>query len=95
MFSFRSELQFSRCVGSRPALLPVVLWAALALLAANAAHAIDGNYASPYASQWDTRSTAAMLPDETLLGLLLLALNVLAALFFFFRDRRRRRRQSS
>lgn len=67
----------------------------LGLLIGIEASAIDGNYSSPYASQWDTRSVGATIPDETLLGMLLLTLNACAAAFFLLRDTLRRRRQTA
>lgn len=53
--------------------------------------AVDGNYASPYASQYDSRSTGASVPGITWLGLLLLFVNATAAAVFAFRHRRRDR----
>jgi len=64
----------------------------IGLLLAQHAVAVDGNYSSPYASQWDNRSSAASIPDATLLGVLLVFLNLVAATFFFLRDMLRRRR---
>lgn len=68
---------------------------AVGLLIAGEANAVDGNYSSPYASQWDTRGAGAAVPNETIVGALLLVLNTLAATIFSLRDRRRRRRQAS
>ncbi len=62
------------------------------LLISADAVAIDGNYASPYASQYDTRAMTATIPNETLLGILLLLINLCAATFFALRDNIRRRR---
>lgn len=56
--------------------------------------AIDGNYSSPYASQYDSRSIGARIPNETLVGVLLLMFNVLAVAYFTLRDKFRRRRQT-
>ena len=56
------------------------------------AAAIDGNYVSPYQAQWDSRSGAASLPLETLLGGLLLGFNVLAMLILSIRNRRQTKR---
>jgi hypothetical protein len=52
---------------------------AVGLLIAGEANAVDGNYSSPYASQWDTRGAGAAVPNETIVGALLLVLNTLAA----------------
>lgn len=54
------------------------------------AFAIDGNYSSPYASQYDSRSAGAMLSTESLAGMLLLVANLLLAVYFAIRERRRR-----
>ena len=59
-------------------LLLVALVTACALLLSGDAFAIDGNYSSPYASQWDSRNSAAQIPDATLLGMLLLTVNILS-----------------
>lgn len=56
--------------------------AAFGVLICADAVAIDGNYSSPYASQYDTRSVGARIPNETLLGVLLLMLNILAVAYF-------------
>jgi hypothetical protein len=55
------------------------------------AGAVDGNYVSPYQTQWDSSSSAASLPLETLFGGFLLSLNVLAVLVFTIRNRRRQK----
>lgn len=68
----------------------VVVAAAILVFPGPAARAVDGNYASPYASQYDTRSTGASIPDITWLGLLLLVVNITAASGFALRSRRRR-----
>ena len=73
----------------------VFLLAAGVLLLTGDAFAIDGNYSSPYASQWDSRNSAARIPDETLLGMLVLLVNSLLATIYILRDRFRRRRQSN
>lgn len=65
--------------------------AAVALIGAEVAFAIDGNYASPYASQYDSRSAAIAIPSETWLGMLLLLVNGLLVAFYALRSRRIRR----
>lgn len=65
--------------------------AAIALTGAELAFAIDGNYASPYASQYDSRGTAVTIPNETWIGVLLLIANGLLAAFYALRYRRRQR----
>lgn len=52
--------------------------------------AIDGNYAAPYGSQWDSRSQIASIPLETVFGAFLVLLNLLGAAFISVRNRRRR-----
>jgi hypothetical protein len=64
------------------------------LLFVNDAQAIDGNYSSPYASQYDSRSTAATIPNETWLGILMLLLNLSLAAVFVVRKRWRQAQQS-
>jgi hypothetical protein len=54
------------------------------------AFAIDGNYAAPYGSQWDSRSQIASIPTETFLGVLLVMLNLIGAAIISFRNRKRR-----
>ena len=61
------------------------------LLLAGSALAIDGNYSSPYASQWDSRGAVATISDEALLGALLLVANALVTAFYALRARRKRR----
>ncbi len=95
MSTLRSSIRESLRNTSSLRFLTLTIIAAIVLLAAAQAIAIDGNYASPYASQWDTRSAVATLPDETLIGLLLLALNFFAAAYFHCREVIRRRRQST
>lgn len=56
--------------------------------------AIDGNYSSPYASQWDTRAGRAPLPDATLAGMLLVGVNLLLIAFYSVQSRRRQKRTS-
>ena len=73
----------------------IVVVITLELLLRNDANAIDGNYSSPYASQYDTRSVGATIPNATLLGGLLLTLNVCIVAFFVVRDRLRRRRKAA
>ena len=91
MFALRS---FSFLALVHRKLVPlVVLVAAGVLVLTGDAFAIDGNYSSPYASQWDSRNAAARLPDETLLGMLLLVVNFLLATIFGLRNRFRRKRQ--
>lgn len=82
----------------RAALLRIPLWlivAAVALIGAEVAFAIDGNYASPYASQYDSRSAAIAIPNETWLGMLLLLGNGLLVTFYALRSRRRPRPQAN
>jgi hypothetical protein len=57
------------------------------------AFAIDGNYAAPYGSQWDSRSQIASLPLETLFAALLVLLNLIGAAIFSIRGRKRQRPQ--
>ena len=64
---------------------------AVAVIGSELAHAIDGNYTSPYASQYDSRSTAVAIPNQTWIGMLLLVLNGLLAAFYALRFRRRQR----
>lgn len=52
--------------------------------------AIDGNYAAPYGSQWDSRSQIALIPLETVLGALLVVLNVIGAAIISLRARKQR-----
>jgi len=52
--------------------------------------AIDGNYAAPYGSQWDSRRQIASLPLETVFGAFLVFLNLFAAAFITVRNRKRR-----
>jgi hypothetical protein len=52
--------------------------------------AIDGNYAAPYGSQWDSRSQIALIPLETVFGGLLVILNLVAAATITLRARKRR-----
>ena len=73
-------------------LLRPPLWvfvAAVVFVGADVAFAIDGNYASPYASQYDARSTSATIPIGTWLGLLLLVVNLATAVVVTLRHRRR------
>ena len=72
----------------RSLLVVVVLAGALTF---GDAGAVDGNYVSPYQTQWDSRSSAASLPLESLFGGLLLSLNVLAVLVLTIRNRRRQK----
>ena len=78
---------------SRALIAPAIL-VIVGLLLVQDASAVDGNYSSPYASQWDNRSSAVSIPDETLLGMLLVFLNIIAATFFYLRDKLRRPRSS-
>lgn len=57
------------------------------------AAAIDGNYWSPYATQWSARSVGVSIPNETLVGMLLVMLNVAVAGTYFVRDKLRLRRR--
>lgn len=50
--------------------------------------AIDGNYAAPYGSQWDSRSQIASIPLETMFGALLLFLNLIGIVIISLRNRR-------
>ncbi|MDH3350423.1 MAG: hypothetical protein OEM60_12075 [Gammaproteobacteria bacterium] len=74
-------------------MLVIAVILAMSLLMLADANAVDGNYVSPYGSQWDTRSKGASVPDETLLGMLLLTLNLIAATIFYVKDRLRRSRR--
>lgn len=51
--------------------------------------AIDGNYAAPYGSQWDSRSQIASIPLETIFAALLVLLNLIGAAVIAFRGRNR------
>lgn len=66
--------------------LLLIVVAAFLLLAGDAL-AIDGNYSSPYASQWDARSSVVKISDETLLGMILLIVNGALTVFFAVRHR--------
>lgn len=70
---------------------PCLVVAAIALIGTEFAFAIDGNYASPYASQYDSRGTAVAIPNETWIGMLLFLANGLVAAFYALRYRRRKR----
>ncbi len=59
---------------------------------ASSALAIDGNYASPYASQWDSRSAGLSIPGFTWLGFFFLLVNGLAAFGYALRHRLRIRK---
>lgn len=59
------------------------------LLAGNAL-AIDGNYAAPYGSQWDSRSQIAAIPLETLFAAFMVLLNLVGAAVIALRARFRR-----
>ena len=73
--------------------VPLCLFVAVvALIGTEFAFAIDGNYASPYASQYDSRSTAVRIPNETWIGMLLFLANAILAAFYALRYRRRKRR---
>jgi len=63
------------------------------MLSLGDAFAIDGNYAAPYGSQWDSRSQIASLPLETLFAALLLLVNLLGAAIISIRGRKRRSSQ--
>lgn len=63
---------------------------AAGILLLGEAFAIDGNYAVPYGSQWDSRSRIALIPTETLLGALLVILNLIGAAIISFRNRKHR-----
>lgn len=65
--------------------------AACGLLIGGDVLAIDGNYASPYASQYDTRDAAATVSNAALLGMLLAVINALTAGLYALRSRRRTR----
>ena len=62
---------------------------AISLLLLGDAWSIDGNYAAPYASQWDSQSQIAAIPLETFFGALLLILNLIAAAVISLRGRKR------
>ena len=79
---------------SAPGIVVLLLCASAILLLAANALAIDGNYSSPYASQWDTRGAVATISDETLLGVLLLVVNALVTSFYALRFRRKRNKLS-
>ena len=89
MIALRSTSHLAPAANS--AVLLATLVAVCTLLVSIDAFAIDGNYSSPYASQWDSRNTAARLPGETFLGLFLFALNSVLIGFFYLRNRFRRR----
>lgn len=72
-----------------------LLVAAIAVIGAEFALAIDGNYASPYASQYDSRSTAVMISDEAWVGIFLLLVNGLLAVFYALRHRWRQRQPAN
>lgn len=61
------------------------------LFAARAVLAVDGNYSSPYASQWDSRMATASISDEAVIGGLLILLNLATIAILLLRDRRRRK----
>lgn len=65
----------------------VLLLVAALLFFALDANAVDGNYSSPYGSQYDTRSTSANLPNATLAGTVLVMLNFTVAVFYALRNR--------
>ena len=73
----------------------IVVLISLGLFGNIDANAIDGNYSSPYASQYDTRSVGATIPNATLLGALLVTLNACVATFFVLRDKLRRRHKAA
>lgn len=88
-----AESNLSGCRAPAWAVFATLAVAAILLLLIGAeAFAIDGNYSSPYASQYDSRSTGAMLSTESLVGMLLLVANFSLAGFFAMRERRRGRR---
>jgi hypothetical protein len=89
--SLISAVSNKRLAGPAAMLLAGCLIPAVAGLFGSApAFAIDGNYSSPYASQYDSRSPVATIPDETWLGVLSLLLNGSAAAFYAVRHRRKR-----
>lgn len=55
------------------------------------AFAVDGNYSSPYATQWSDRSVRVSIPDETFVGMLLVIANLVVAGGYSIRDKLRRR----
>jgi hypothetical protein len=62
------------------------------VLALGDALAVDGNYITPYGSQWDDNPSRGVTYSlDTLFGAFLLLLNVLGAGILFIRDRRRQR----
>lgn len=90
MFNLRLHVSRARVCYGRIVLLLLV--ASAGILLTGDAFAIDGNYSSPYASQWDSRNSAAKISDETLLGMVLLMLNTVLTAFYAVRHRIRRRR---
>lgn len=57
------------------------------------AFAIDGSYAAPYGSQWDSRSQVAAIPLETMFAALLVIMNLIGAVVISFRRRIRHKTQ--
>lgn len=86
-----SKLRLDNLRTSTAGSVVLLLVATAGLLLAASALAIDGNYSSPYASQWDTRGTVATISDETLLGALLLLVNAFVTSFYALRHRLKRR----
>ena len=64
---------------------------ALGILFLGDAFAIDGNYAAPYGSQWDSRSQVAAIPLETMFAVLLVLLNLIGAALTAYRERKRQK----
>ena len=90
MFTLR--LDYSRAQAYYGRIFLLLLVGSAGILLAGDAVAIDGNYSSPYASQWDSRNSVAKISDETLLGIILLLLNAVITTFYAVRHRIRRRR---
>ena len=64
----------------------LLLIAALLFFALDA-NAVDGNYSSPYGSQYDTRRTSANLPNAAIVGTVLVVFNFAVAAFYSLRNR--------
>lgn len=64
------------------------LLVAIGVLLLGDVFAIDGNYAAPYGSQWDSRSQIASIPLATLFAAFLVLLNLLGAAIISVRNRK-------
>ena len=91
MSNLRRHFLRARVDYGRTALL--LVFAAAGILLMGEVFAIDGNYSSPYASQWDSRDSAATISDETLLGIILLMLNTVVTAYYAVRYRIRHSRK--